>query len=1009
MDNIEKLRQIKKDKRDAVFKKPNVVGLSVGYKEIQGILTDTPCIKVFVSKKIDKKKIKKSDLIPESIDGEMTDVIESMPEALDVRTSKQRPAFGGISIGHPSITAGTLGCLINTGGSNYIISNNHVLAAVNTATIGDYIYQPGVYDGGTASDIIGRLTKFVPITLYENIVEDPTVNYVDGALCLPTTQSLVNNTIYEVGTYSGLVVEPYLGQTVTKSGRTTGVSVGTVSSIDFEGWVSYSTHGYGYFVDQIQVSATVAGGDSGSAVLDSSMGFVGLLFAGGGGYYVASKSGQVFTRLIYGNFSQSSMDSIIGGLVQTNTMDAFIGTYNMTVITQYMSGFNIDTYTALRSIVRDSSGTLWYADKLGRGAVGGTWGIVRVFNSVDNGVTWSYENLAVPVFPSGEGIGNFFYNPHIITNGLDIYVVAYGWILPHYNTYPVDYGIYGFYRNHTTGVWSGPEAVALASEIGISTFGSYTIEPAAIYDEFDNIHFVWSNLGTIPFYRKKSSSGVFSAIEIPSVTYKVPGAFFNSVAPLIFMDKITRDIYLVMPGCIYPNSTPFVIYCFVKDYITNQWSTEVVDSYLTNISFWSSCMDSDNTIHVVYGGSKGNPYLDIYYTKRTTSAGWSTPIKLVTNTTGDVFDADSISSDINNNLYVLYNSRSGELPDTTKPTLHLIRCVSNVWQSPEIIIDSSVGGHRGRLIHQNTPNNYNLTKSGYYGSAEDRIDSGTMTGYSIMAIPDSAIFTSQTTNYTKIVAAPLIFLNRMVRKIAGKRIENIRLILTRVLSKHTKKNAEFLVGVLSFYNLLTKKDKNSPEEFIRNFIISMKVILNDISINEIASFIVGVIVNQVKKRTSGKLITKQISLSKNIQSSHGFIRSILLQLKTKSLETKLMAISKTILTRIYMTNTRLIKFISKLIRISIYTRNDLDFDNKNIKRFRVTGFISSKINRSVNLSSIYKPPIIFSSVKRLNWPTSVLITLLFTSGSRLIYLYIKGRFISVSIYLNSSMDRFSAI
>ena len=57
---------------------------------------------------------------------------------------------GGVSIGHYAITAGTPGAFVKdkTTAETLILSNNHVMANSNDASIGDAILQPGPADGG---------------------------------------------------------------------------------------------------------------------------------------------------------------------------------------------------------------------------------------------------------------------------------------------------------------------------------------------------------------------------------------------------------------------------------------------------------------------------------------------------------------------------------------------------------------------------------------------------------------------------------------------------------------------------------------------------------------------------------------------------------------------------------------------------------------------------------------------------------------------------------------------
>ncbi|MBI4499781.1 MAG: hypothetical protein HY700_01345, partial [Gemmatimonadetes bacterium] len=102
-------------------------------------------------------------------------------------TARQRPAPLGFSVGHPLITAGTIGARVrDASGQVYILSNNHVLANSNGATAGDPAYQPGPSDGGTAADQIATLTDFQPINF------TGADNTMDAAIALSSTADLGN-------------------------------------------------------------------------------------------------------------------------------------------------------------------------------------------------------------------------------------------------------------------------------------------------------------------------------------------------------------------------------------------------------------------------------------------------------------------------------------------------------------------------------------------------------------------------------------------------------------------------------------------------------------------------------------------------------------------------------------------------------------------------------------------------------------------------------------------------
>lgn len=242
------------------------------------------------------------------------------------RTDKWRPAPGGVSIGHQSITAGTLGVLVeDEEGPIQILSNNHVLADSNRGSPGDYIHQPGRYDqpgggnggnGNGGSDcpiarayvwpgnvaakwlgaktrnkpiiptqedyLIARLSYFIPIEWQEdNGGESLAVaNTVDCALAEPLTPDLVIPDILEIGIING-DIPAYLGQTVRKSGRTTELTTGTVQGIDGTVQVNYGSGRIALFKNQILTDAMLQGGDSGSLLVDAETNkATGLSFAG---------------------------------------------------------------------------------------------------------------------------------------------------------------------------------------------------------------------------------------------------------------------------------------------------------------------------------------------------------------------------------------------------------------------------------------------------------------------------------------------------------------------------------------------------------------------------------------------------------------------------------------------------------------------------------------------------------------------------------------------------------
>lgn len=318
---LQEVRRALEGRRRDLLGRRNVVAVGVGRKVVAGRETDQLAIVASVIAKRPREALPASELVPPMVDGVPTDVVPTGPIfAFQSPTSRFRPAPGGVSLGHVGITAGTLGCLVRKNGRLYILSNNHVIANSNDAAIGDPILQPGPTDGGRdPGDRIGRLSEWVPIQFDNgggggggggspcaiasaaagilNVVAAvagsstrlrpvrvgaapaAAANLVDCAIAEPLDQAEVSSEILQIGTIAGLA-EGTLGMSIKKSGRTTGLTTGTIQQIDVTVQVSYGPGRVATFVDQLLAGPMSQGGDSGSAVLNDANQLVGLLFAG---------------------------------------------------------------------------------------------------------------------------------------------------------------------------------------------------------------------------------------------------------------------------------------------------------------------------------------------------------------------------------------------------------------------------------------------------------------------------------------------------------------------------------------------------------------------------------------------------------------------------------------------------------------------------------------------------------------------------------------------------------
>ena len=205
----------------------------------------------------------------------------------------------GISTGHPAITAGTIGCRVTDGTDVYALSNNHVYANQNLASIGNAVIQPGTFDGGSSPvDDIGTLFDFEPI-----IFSTSANNVTDAAIALSSTVDLGNATPSDgYGTPKSTTVEARINMKVMKYGRTTGQTKGRVSAINATVNVSYGPGKVAKFVGQIIIEPRnfSAGGDSGSLIVSNERGAdkrkpVGLLFAGSFFFTVANPIDDVLS------------------------------------------------------------------------------------------------------------------------------------------------------------------------------------------------------------------------------------------------------------------------------------------------------------------------------------------------------------------------------------------------------------------------------------------------------------------------------------------------------------------------------------------------------------------------------------------------------------------------------------------------------------------------------------------------------------------------------------------
>lgn len=215
---------------------------------------------------------------------------QSNPQSHQARV---HPIVGGVQIQLQGADHfGTLGGFVRSAipsadSSIFALSNAHVLGKANEMSLNHAVVQPGSNPGGVS---FASVSRFSAMSFFENANNVTSICTVDAAIArISDTSMIQTGAIFGVPNYAPQPGSPVPGMSVTKSGRTTGVTNGVVKSVQVNGLtVNYGNPLfplYAKFDGVVGISGDNGskfgtGGDSGSFVLESSSGRpVGLLFA----------------------------------------------------------------------------------------------------------------------------------------------------------------------------------------------------------------------------------------------------------------------------------------------------------------------------------------------------------------------------------------------------------------------------------------------------------------------------------------------------------------------------------------------------------------------------------------------------------------------------------------------------------------------------------------------------------------------------------------------------------
>jgi hypothetical protein len=233
---VRKLVAVRDAHEQELMSKPGVIGTGIGFKRVKGEYTDTLAIVVYVA---EKKAVPAADEIPPVLDGYPTDVIaiggiHLGPPAAEAAPGgvKTRPLVGGVSIGSCRLEdTGTLGMIVEKQGRHYALTNFHVVCVDNNWAPGNAVRQPGQIDKGTCPvDDIGAVES----AAFGDYYLPPTVNKtlcVDAALV--SVRSGMNSYVKEIGAVRFDPKDlPNVGAIVSKYGRTSGLTHGTIRDVN---------------------------------------------------------------------------------------------------------------------------------------------------------------------------------------------------------------------------------------------------------------------------------------------------------------------------------------------------------------------------------------------------------------------------------------------------------------------------------------------------------------------------------------------------------------------------------------------------------------------------------------------------------------------------------------------------------------------------------------------------------------------------------------------------------
>jgi len=271
-----------------------------------------------------------SYLAPAPVIGSHTYVIDAMSNADPTKTAsatvtvvplenQQQQTFpiklgtSGVNGDAGDCCSGTLGSLLtDQNGKQYTLSNNHILGRVGDAKVGEPIVQPGFVDtfcDFSQSNVVAHFTAAPPINSsnVDAAIAEVVTGAVDNQGSIIGLGGIASDGSYIASPPGNTTIDALIGMSVAKSGRTSGLSCGTVVAvqadvrIDLPADCGNPTDQQVLFSGQVVIdNGLVRPGDSGSLIVDAAtsrpLGLVAGL-SSDGVYTTANPASEVLSAL----------------------------------------------------------------------------------------------------------------------------------------------------------------------------------------------------------------------------------------------------------------------------------------------------------------------------------------------------------------------------------------------------------------------------------------------------------------------------------------------------------------------------------------------------------------------------------------------------------------------------------------------------------------------------------------------------------------------------------------